>query len=141
MKGKDLLKGQSAIEFLIYISITLLILTILTGSISNKNQETQEFQEIKNAEKVADLISKELETAMIAGNGYSRNVTVPNNINGREYNVSQFNNNIIIELVGKNTTYSSPTKFSGQITINSEIATTYRIQNNQNEVEVESIEN
>lgn len=140
MNGKEL-KAQSATEFIIYTSIAMLVLTVLVGAIAGKQQDVATMQKTMQAEEIAETIAAELDTAIIMGEGYEREMQIPNNINGEEYTVDADGGYIIVEWVDEmERSRVVPTKFTGDLPINSNITRTYRVSHTSSEgVQVEPI--
>lgn len=140
---KKNLKAQSATEFLIYTSIGLLILTVLVGAIAGKQQDVITMQTTTQAEDVAETISAELDTALIMGEGYEREMEIPNNLNGNNYQVNVDQGFVVLTWVDsiQDTEMSRvvPTKYDGDIPIDTEITRTYKIKHEEDGVEIEPV--
>lgn len=136
-------KAQSATEFLIYTSIGLLILTVLVGAIAGKQQDVITMQTTNQAEDVAETISAELDTALIMKEGYEREIEVPNNLNGNNYEINVDQGFVVITWVDSiqdiEMSRVVPTKYEGDLPINSEITRTYKIKHEEDGVEIEPV--
>lgn len=90
-------KGQSAIEFLILVAALffffILFFMAIQSNMYAKNIEKTNLLVKKTAYKIRDEINLALE----ASEGYSRNFSIPNKIGNKEYNASV--NNSMIYLI------------------------------------------
>jgi len=87
------MKGQAAIEFLVYVGIVALIMAFfLWNSLSLQNQSMNTKIDAES-KKLCDTISFEINSAVRSGNGYNRKFFVPNSFAGIPdftINVSQY---------------------------------------------------
>jgi hypothetical protein len=84
------MKGQSSVEFMVYIGILLVILSVFLWS-SNSLQSRLNDVKIQNeAQQVCDKVAFEINTAVRSGNGYKRGFFMEKNFFG----VSDFEINI-----------------------------------------------
>ncbi|MFT4892387.1 MAG: hypothetical protein ACI8Z7_000159 [Candidatus Nanohaloarchaea archaeon] len=81
-------KGQSSLEFLAMVSLSMLILASLYSLMAEKQQDTVKFQQDKNAEYVSEKVAFEVEMALVQGEGYSRVFSLPARIGGSNYSIS-----------------------------------------------------
>lgn len=81
------MKGQSSMEFLSMVSISMILLAGLTTVMAAKQQDTADYQANNNAELVAEKVSFQIEMALVQGEGYSRVFTLPGGIAGNNYTV------------------------------------------------------
>lgn len=81
------MKGQSSMEFLSMISISMILLAGLTTVMVSKQQDTVDYQSTSNAEFIAEKVSFQIEMALVQGEGYSRVFTLPGGIAGSNYTV------------------------------------------------------
>lgn len=81
-------RGQAAIEVLSYAAFFMLVFVV--GAAIFLQLEEQELSRAENAfaQQVAYQFADYIETAFIAGPGFSGNVTVPASIHGRPYTIS-----------------------------------------------------
>lgn len=91
-------KGQSAIEFIAYVSITLVILTGLTAAIFQQQERTILYTTSYQAQQLGQEISSQAELALVEGEGYSREFTVPNTLSGQNYTIYVVDSTTVIEL-------------------------------------------
>ncbi len=76
------MKGQAAIEFLVYVGIVALIMAaILWNSLSLQNQSMYTKIEVE-AKKLCDTIAFEINSAVRSGDGYNRKFLVPKSFAG-----------------------------------------------------------
>jgi len=84
------MKGQSSVEFMVYIGILLIILSVFLWS-SNSLQSRLNDVKIQNeAQQVCDKVAFEINTAVRSGNGYKRDFYMEKDFFG----VSDFEINI-----------------------------------------------
>lgn len=81
------MKGQSSMEFMMMISLSMIILAALTTVMAAKQQDTMNFQSEKNAEFIAEKTSFQVEMALVQGDGYSRVFSLPGTVSGENYTV------------------------------------------------------
>lgn len=108
------MNGQAGIEFLIYVSIALLIINIFLYSYYSKNYELVNVKLENELKEIASAAAFEINSAVKAGEGYERrfnmkdyystlknfNITIIGNViqvdfSGRYYYASVATNNII----------------------------------------------
>ena len=87
-KTKNRLKGQSAVEFIAYVSVTILALALLTSSISGQQRKANQIQGANQAVNTYTIIEENIHLAIVNGEGYSRTFEIPQNINRQSYNVT-----------------------------------------------------
>lgn len=135
------LKGQSATEFMIYTSIAMLVLTLLVGAIAGKQEQVSLMQDNLQAQDIGEMWSAELDTAIVMGEGYERQLQIPNNINGEEYTVDADQGFIVVEWTDHEMERSQvvPTKFRGDLPVISETTRQYLIKHNESGVNVEAV--
>jgi len=76
------MKGQAAIEFLVYVGVVALIMAFfLWNSLSLQNQSMNTKIDAE-AKKLCDTIAFEINSAVRSGNGYNRKFFVPNSFSG-----------------------------------------------------------
>ncbi|MBU0979293.1 MAG: hypothetical protein KJ709_00670 [Nanoarchaeota archaeon] len=78
-------KGQAAIEFALVTSFMLLLFTVLFLVVGNVTLSSQEKQEAAQLNLLAETIKSEILLAKSVEDGYSRDVELPLNILGLEY--------------------------------------------------------
>ncbi|MFB6145144.1 MAG: hypothetical protein ABEJ99_01415 [Candidatus Nanohaloarchaea archaeon] len=81
------MKGQSSMEFLAYISFTMLILAALYTVMIQQQQANLNEQTRNTATMVANRVSFEVEMALVQGEGYSRVFALPTRVGGHNYTV------------------------------------------------------
>lgn len=103
-------KGQIAYEFLILFFVLLIAFTLWTV-LSSEAKDRLEFQ--RNEILIQDLglgLQHQLYTAAQMSDGFSRNLTIPKNLEQEEYNVSLDNETgwLTIQLGGLEASYTIP---------------------------------
>jgi len=81
------MKGQSSIEFLAFVSMSMFMLAVLYTVMADKQAETFQQRSHDNARAVAEKVSFNLEMALVQGDGYSRVFSLPETIAGNKYNI------------------------------------------------------
>lgn len=81
------MKGQSSIEFLAFVSMSMFMLAVLYTVMADKQAETFQQRSQNNAQAIADKVSFNLEMALVQGEGYSRIFSLPETIAGNKYNI------------------------------------------------------
>lgn len=81
------MKGQSSMEFLALVSLSMFMLAVLYTVMADKQVETFQEQSQENAEQIANKVSFNLEMALVQGEGYSRVFSIPQNIAGKKYSL------------------------------------------------------
>lgn len=82
------MKGQSSLEFLSFVSLSMLMLAVLYGVVADRQVAAVNNQVEKDARAVADKFSFNMEVAQIQGEGYSRLISLYPSIGGSNYTVS-----------------------------------------------------
>lgn len=124
------MKGQSSMEFLAYVSFTMFMLAALYGVIADKQTETFENQVQDEAKNIADKVGFNLEMALVQGEGYSRVISLPQNVAGQEYSVLATDGLIQIKWAMDSTVEN--TRYKGRnISFNSSGSNVFRIKNNE----------
>jgi len=104
-------KGQSSIEFLAYVSISMFILAVLYNVMAEKQVETFENQRQERAEQVADKVAFNVEMGLVQGEGYSRVFSLPTEISGEGYKVSVWKESV--KLDWRQDSHVSPSRYRG----------------------------
>lgn len=81
-------KGQVSMEFMAYFGILLFIFVAFGPIIFNQTVEIRKMSADIEASRVANLIEREINSAVRFGEGYSRNFTVPHEVARQEYNMT-----------------------------------------------------
>jgi hypothetical protein len=90
-------RGQSSLEFLAMVSMSMIILASLYSLMAQKQQDTASFQQDKNAEYISEKVAFEIEMALVQGEGYSRVFSLPSAIGGSNYSVRAGNGEVFTE--------------------------------------------
>lgn len=106
-------KGQSAIEFMALVSLTLLILTALMSATTQKQAQTNLYSNQLEAQSVAQDVAFQAEMALVHGNYYHRDFTVPNTIGGQNYTIYIVPSAVAIEL-NEDGNMTMPTLYAGE---------------------------
>lgn len=80
--------GQTSIELLAFFSMSLLIFSITYTIVFEKTNEAYDSRSRANAIGISEKVAGEINTAVSEGNGYSKDIRLPEDILGAEYNVS-----------------------------------------------------
>lgn len=105
------LKGQTSMEFFLLFGISMFVLSILFGVITNKQSAVLERHNTDMAEEVAANVAFQVEMALVQGEGYSRPFYIPRNIAGTNYTVDIGNKSVYVgwneEFVVEDTLYQN----------------------------------
>lgn len=91
------MKGQSSLEFLSMVSLSMIILASLYTFMVSKQQDTMDFQQEKTAEFIGEKASFEVEMALVQGEGYSRVFTLPGGIAGNNYSIELGSGEVFVD--------------------------------------------
>lgn len=91
------MKGQSSIEFLSLVTMSMIVLASLYTFMAAKQQDTLNFREERSAESIAEKSSFQVEMALVQREGYSRVFTLPGGINGNDYSVEIGEGSIVVD--------------------------------------------
>jgi len=80
-------KSQTGLELLMFFSIAMLIFSAVYTSIFEKTKNVYDSKSRSEALEISEKIASEINTAVSEGSGYSKNITLSNNIFGEEYTV------------------------------------------------------
>lgn len=89
-------------ELLAFFSMALLILSISYTLVFDKTQEAYDLKSRKAALEIGERIASEINTAMSEGDGYSKNITLPDKILGADYTVLIDSGNVFVKWRKKN---------------------------------------
>lgn len=124
------MKGQSSLEFLAYVSMSMLILAVLYAVIADKQADTLEMQQRENVESISDKFSFNLEMALVQGEGYSREFSLRSGISGQTYTIETVPGNVNITWPGGSELY--PTRYEGRkIELDINDSKTLKVKNNE----------
>lgn len=98
-------KGQAAIEFIIVFTILIAVLIAVTY---NSHLTANDINSVAAEGALTDALDSmkfEIDTVYLGGDGFSSNITIPDEINGKNYTVNITNGFIIVNISGdiKNT--------------------------------------
>jgi len=81
-------ESQSATEFIVLASFMLLVILAFVAVTSSKLLDAKEEANKKIAEDIAAIAYKEIETAKLVKDGYTRNFLLPAAVNGVPYSIN-----------------------------------------------------
>jgi len=87
---------------LMFFSIALLIFLAAYTSVFEKTKNAYDSKSLSEASGIGDKIAGEINTAVSEGDGYSKNITLPNDIFGASYVVSIDKGDVFVYWRGKN---------------------------------------
>ena len=123
------MKGQSSMEFLALVSLSMLMLAVLQAVIVDKQSQTFQERAQGDARAVADKVSFNLEMALVQGEGYSRVISLPGNIAGRNYSVQVTSGAVRVDW-GEDVLIRS-TRYTDDLTLAVDDSNVFRIKNNE----------
>ncbi len=95
-------KSQASMELLAFFSISLLIFSITYTVVFDKIQDAYDSKSRAEAVHIGEKVAENINAAVSEGSGYSRNITLPDNIFGAPYNISVDSNTVFVKWRGKN---------------------------------------
>lgn len=128
------MKGQSSIEFLAMVAVSMLMLAALQSVMVQKQSKTYQFKNKQAAQKIAEYVSFQAEMALVQGDGYSRVFSIPEKIGGENYNFTLLNQTVYVEWSNQSAIQSS--RYVGQKIERSSRKNVYRVLNKDGEVEL-----
>lgn len=81
-------KSQSAVEFVILVGFVLFFFTVFFLAIQGNMSDQLKQKKDMEIKEVALTVQDEINLALSASDGYSREFQIPANINGQEYTIS-----------------------------------------------------
>ena len=128
-------KGQSSIEFLALISLSALLLAGLHSVVVSKQSSTLEYQNQRQAQRVAEYVSFQAEIAMVQGDGYSRVFSVPERVGGEVYTLSLINGSSYLRW--GNQSVIQPSRYYGpELNLTAGDSNVYRVVNIDGRVDI-----
>jgi len=104
--------GQSSIEFMSFISFSLLMLVILLSAVTMKQNQVSMRSNNMDGQMAGQNVAFQVEMALSQGEGYSRQFTLPNRIAGEPYNVRVINSTLVVDW--ENNNHIMPTLYRGR---------------------------
>lgn len=127
------MKGQSSMEFLTYVSLSMFMLAVLYTVMADKQTDTFQNQLQDNAQGIADKVAFNLEMALVQGEGYSRVISLPENVAGQEYSVLATDG--LIRVNWSSDSIVEPARYRGRnISFTSDGTNVFRVKHNQSGV-------
>lgn len=112
LRGYNGLKiGQAAIEFVILVGIVFFAFLVFLGIILHNLQDLNRREDVESLESISLTVQNELNLATSVQDGYYREFTLPEKLNGKDYTIQQSENFIYFEL-GKYSTSKRIPKIS-----------------------------
>jgi len=129
-------KGQTSMEFFLLFGLSMAIMAMLFGTISQKQSNVFERHNADMGREVASNVGFQTEMALVQGKGYSRTFFVPETIAGDNYTVN-IDNRIVY--VGWNDNFvTEQTLYSGRpIQFNTNRSNVFRVLHNESGVFIE----
>lgn len=93
-------KGQSGIEFMTMMALSLLLFTAFFGYFVIQQNAAFDTRQQRVAATLADRVGFQLDLALVQGDGFSREFTLPETIRGAPYNVSLLDGTVLVEYEG-----------------------------------------
>ena len=94
--GKQHVKSQAALEFLILVGIVLFIFTIMIGVVSSRTTDIYKKREAVIGEDIVTKVQKEVNLASRVLDGYTREFSIPQKIGKKNYSISITGNEVIL---------------------------------------------
>lgn len=93
--------GQSSLEFIVMITLLMMIFAAFVSVFVDKQVSAVEKERETIATTVADSVGFELDRALVEGEGYSRKVDLVSTIRGEDYNITLSNGTVIVDYRGR----------------------------------------
>lgn len=93
-------KGQSGVEFMAMMALSLLLFTAFFSFFVTQQNAAFDVRQHRIAANMADRIGFQLDIALIQGDGFERRFRMPETIKGAAYTVSILNGTVIVEYEG-----------------------------------------
>ncbi|MFB6175503.1 MAG: hypothetical protein ABEJ87_06065 [Candidatus Nanohalobium sp.] len=91
-----MLKGQTSMEFFLLFGLSMAILSIFFGAVSQKQSNVFERQNRQIAGQVAENVAFQVEMALVQGEGYSRTFSLPSDIAADKITVKVANRTVYV---------------------------------------------
>jgi len=92
------MKSQASLEFMIFASILIFMLSVYFWSSSSFQQQVNKIKTIEEAQRLCDKIAFEINLAVRAGDGYRRNFYVDENLYGiSNFTIQVANNTVFLD--------------------------------------------
>jgi hypothetical protein len=125
-------KGQSSLEFLAFVSLSLTMLAVLSGVVVAEQSEFLSGQQSDASRRVADEVSFELEMALVQGDYYSRVFSLPESIGGAPYSVNATRG--ALKISWRNRSIVESTRFEGEAYLTTRNTNVFRAVHNSSGV-------
>lgn len=102
--------SQTGIELLMFFSIAMLIFSSVYTLVSEKTIRAYDSKSGSEAIELSEKIASEINTAVSEGDGYSKNITLPDNVFGSAYSVEVDEGSVFVKLQKKNAVSRTITK-------------------------------
>lgn len=130
-------KGQTSMEFFLLFGMSMAIMSILFGTISQKQSNVFENHNADMAREVASNVGFQTEMALVQGKGYSRTFFIPGAIAGDNYTVNIDNKTVYVGW--RDRFITEQTLYSGRsIQFNTNDSNVFRVLHNESGVFIES---
>jgi len=101
-------KAQASMEFLVTMSLILMIFSVIGFVIFQKFTSTTYMKFDIEGQDIANSIAEGINWMAIAGDGYYLHLTLPGDIQGMPYTVSFYANESVLELSALDMSWASP---------------------------------
>jgi len=112
---KHIKKAQIAIEFVLLVSISFIILLIFLKAVENQADDLNEKKEFVLVKDLAYNVQYEINMATQVKPGYNRTFFMPEKLNNKDYTITKVGNKITIGLKNSEFTITVP-EINGNIT-------------------------
>jgi hypothetical protein len=111
------MKSQITLEFVTYFTVAIFIVILISTALVYHQEILSEQQELENLERLAQHVKNEFITAANTEDGYSREITLPERLQGEIYTITSIQTVVYVTQGELETTLRLPT-FTGTITKN-----------------------
>ena len=103
------MKAQISVDFIIIISIALIVFLYLFSIIDKRNDELYSTRTSLYAKSVSDTLAFNINSVFLAGNGFKKNILLQNKLkDDTGYNLNIYPTEHLIKIAWNNRQYSSP---------------------------------
>lgn len=102
MKQKIFSKSQSSVELVVMVCLLSFVFSIFIINIIHQNTNLKNQKLNQHARYISDLVSSELNNVYVQGEGYSKNFSLPQKIEGYNYYIIIKDNMVHVIIPNKN---------------------------------------
>lgn len=124
-----MMRGQSSIEFLAFVSLSALLLAVMYGIVAEKQVDLSQNVISSQASRIAEEAGFQVEMAQVQGEGYLRNFSLDSEIAGRPYEVAIGRGSVLVNH-SEGSTAGSTLYEGGWINVSTSKTNRFAVNNN-----------